>query len=81
MAKKEEEPLRFETALTRLETIVEQMESGELELDRMIASFEEGQRLVAFCTQQLNEVERRIETIVKQGNGVAVEPFDAAASR
>ncbi len=74
MAKKEES---FEAALKRLEEIVEQMESGETDLDTMIASFEEGQRLVKFCTAKLNEVEKKIEKIVKENtNGVVVEPFE-----
>lgn len=80
MAKKEETPQSFEAALKRLEAIVEEMESGETELDAMIASFEEGQRLVAFCSSKLNEVEKRIEKIVKDGaGGTAVEPFDPDA--
>ena len=79
MAKKEE-ILTFEAALKRLETIVEQMESGETDLDTMIASFEEGQRLVKFCTAKLNEVEKKIEKIVKDGAGnVTVEPFELSA--
>lgn len=77
MAKKEEAPLGFEAALKRLETIVEEMESGETDLDTMIASFEEGQRLVKFCTGKLNEVEKKIDKIVKDGSGaVTIEPFN-----
>ena len=77
MAKKEES---FEAALKRLETIVEQMESGETDLDTMIASFEEGQRLVKFCTAKLNEVEKKIEKIVKNNaDGVTVEPLELKA--
>jgi exodeoxyribonuclease VII small subunit len=80
MAKKEESPLGFEAALARLETIVEEMESGALDLDKMIASFEEGQRLVKHCTAKLNEVEKKIEKIVKDGAGdAAVEPFELRA--
>ena len=76
MAKKEEEALGFEAALKRLETIVEEMEAGETDLDTMIASFEEGQKLVKFCTAKLNEVEKKIEKIVKDGSGGAsVEAF------
>jgi len=67
----------FEAALKRLETIVEEMESGETDLDTMIASFEEGQKLVKFCTGKLNEVEKKIEKLVKDGSGgVTVEPFE-----
>jgi exodeoxyribonuclease VII small subunit len=72
MSKKEESPLGFEAALKRLEVIVDEMESGETDLDTMIASFEEGQRLVKFCTAKLNEVEKKIEKIVKDGSGGAV---------
>ena len=80
MAKKEETPTGFEAALKRLETIVEEMESGETDLDTMIASFEEGQRLVKFCTAKLNEVEKKIEKIVKDGSGgVTAEPLELKA--
>ena len=80
MAKKEENPMGFEAALKRLEVIVEEMESGETDLDTMIASFEEGQKLVKFCTAKLNEVEKKIEKIVKDGSGgVTVEPFELKA--
>ena len=64
MDKKENTPLGFEAALARLETIVASMESGEMDLDKMIAAFEEGQRLLQFCSGKLNEVEKRIEKIV-----------------
>lgn len=77
MVKKEETPMTFEAALTRLETLVKAMESGETDLDTMIASFEEGQKLVKFCTSKLNEVEKKIEKIVKDGKGgVTVEPLE-----
>lgn len=77
MAKKDE-PVKFEAALKRLEVIIEEMESGETDLDTMIASFEEGQRLVTFCTEKLNEVEQKIEKMVEDGKGgTRVEPFDS----
>lgn len=77
MAKKEEATLSFEAALKRLEAIVEAMESGETDLDTMIASFEEGQKLVKFCSAKLNEVEKKLEKIAKDGaEDVKVEPFE-----
>ena len=76
MAKKEKTDPGFDEALTRLEQIVAQMESGEMDLDAMVASFEEGQRLIQFCSKKLNEVERRIEVLVKDSAGAeTVEPF------
>lgn len=61
--------LSFETALKRLEEIVRAMESGETDLDTMISSFEEGQQLVKACTKKLDEVEKRIEKLVKKPDG------------
>lgn len=76
MAKKDAKEPGFDDALKRLEEIVEQMESGTMDLDAMVAAFEEGQKLVKFCSQKLNEVERRIEMLVKDGAGNdAAEPF------
>jgi exodeoxyribonuclease VII small subunit len=77
MAKKEETPPGFEGALGRLEEIVARMESGEADLDAMIALFEEGQRLVKTCTAKLNEIEWKIEKIAENGaGGVTVEPLE-----
>ncbi len=77
MSKEAEKALSFEGALKRLETIVEEMESGEIDLDAMIAAFEEGQRLVKVCNEKLNEVEKRIEKLVKtDADEVQTEPFN-----
>jgi exodeoxyribonuclease VII small subunit len=65
----------FETALERLETIVKEMESGALSLEHMMARFEEGQALVKLCSGKLNQVERRIEILAKEGENVVAEPF------
>ena len=76
MAKKDAKEPGFDEALQRLEQIVAQMESGEMDLDAMVAAFEEGQRLIQFCSKKLNEVERRIEVLVKDSTGgEAAEPF------
>lgn len=66
----------FEQALERLETIVQEMESGELSLETMMARFEEGQRLVKACGETLGQVEKRIEILVKEGEKVVARPFD-----
>lgn len=70
----------FEQALERLETIVAEMESGELSLELMMARFEEGQKLVKQCAETLSKVERRIEMLVKEGDTVVVRPFEEAAA-
>ncbi len=68
----------FEKNLERLESIVEEMESGELNLDQMMAHFEEGMQLTKTCTKRLHEVEQKIEILVKKGNEVTSEPFEAS---
>ncbi len=67
----------FEKALERLETLVAEMEGGELDLDRLIRHFEEGQKLIALCQRRLTEVERRVEVLVQSAEGeTRIEPFD-----
>ncbi|MBM4143787.1 MAG: exodeoxyribonuclease VII small subunit [Lentisphaerae bacterium] len=75
-AEKGGEAVSFEKALSRVETIVKEMEGGALALDDMIARFEEGQSLIAFCSRKLNEVERRIEKLVRKGDRVETAPLD-----
>ena len=71
-----EKPVDFEKSLERLEAIVEEMESGSLSLEQMIKHFEEGSKLVTICSGKLNEVEQKIEKLVKKGGALTDEPFD-----
>lgn len=74
---KKPDEMSFEKAVERLEAIVEAMEGGGEGLDAMVASFEEGQKLVKFCSAKLAEIERKVEILTKGANGKAkVEPFD-----
>lgn len=74
-AKKNEKS--FEESLARLEQIVAEMDGGELDLDRMVARFEEGSKLVKICSNKLNEVEQKIEKLVKKDGAIVAEPFEA----
>ena len=75
-ADKAEKTQNFEKALARLEEIAAEMESGDLGLEQMVASFEEGQKLVKICSSKLNEVEKKIEMLVKKSDGTeTTEPF------
>jgi exodeoxyribonuclease VII small subunit len=69
MAKKESTEQNFEQALAELEEVVEQLESGALPLDDSLAAFEKGVGLVKFCNQKLNEVEKKIELLLKDKDG------------
>ena len=58
-----EEKKNFEDSLKKLEKLVAEMESGTLPLDEMMKRFEEGRRLVAFCTAELETIRQRIEKV------------------
>jgi exodeoxyribonuclease VII small subunit len=73
-AKKENKS--FEQSLERLEKIVDEMERGNLPLDDMIARFEEGQGLLKVCRKKLNEVQKKVEVLVKKEGSVVLEDFD-----
>ena len=59
----------FESSLTELEKIVEQLESGDLSLEESLKLFENGVRLSRECRERLNDAERRIEVLMKDGDG------------
>jgi exodeoxyribonuclease VII small subunit len=69
MTPKKGAAVSFEKALERLEAIVEKLESEELGLDASLALFEEGIGLSRVCQGKLEEVERRVEIVLKEANG------------
>ncbi len=62
----------FETAMDRLEAIVEQMESGKLPLEELIVRYEEGMNMVKICQDRLASAEQKIEIIARNNAGKAV---------
>src|SRR5438477_8816429 len=69
--------LTFEQAIERLENIVADMERAELPLEDVLKKYEEGTRLVRFCSQKLEEAEKKIELLTKKADGsVKLEPFE-----
>ena len=69
MARKEQSEKNFETALEDLEQVVEQLESGDLALEDSLAAFEKGVGLAKFCNQKLNDVEKKVELLIKDKDG------------
>lgn len=68
---------KFEDAMKRLEDIVEGLESGDLPLEDSLKSFEEGMKLLTFCSNKLDEVEKRVAVLVKESDGrYTKKPFD-----
>jgi exodeoxyribonuclease VII small subunit len=68
--------LSFETALTKLETIVESMETGEVPLADLLEKFEEGNKLLRHCEGRLKEAELKIEQLKKERDGVVFTKFE-----
>jgi exodeoxyribonuclease VII small subunit len=75
-AGEELEALGFEAALERLEAIVDRLEQGDLELEEALAAFEEGVALTRRCAGQLEDAERRIEILVREGETWLARPFE-----
>jgi|SRR5882672_1402706 len=76
-AKKGSKETRFEDALGRLETIVKELEDGDLPLEESLRLFEEGVRLTRLCAARLDEAQRRIDLLSKGTEGeVTLLPFD-----
>lgn len=73
--------MTFETALARLEKIVEKMDSGEPSLEEALKLFSEGTELVRYCSSVIEDAEGKLEVLVqgKDGRDVAVpfEEFDS----
>ena len=70
----------FETAIGRLEGLVEDMEREDLPLERLIVNYGEGIKLVKTCQQKLAEAEKKIEIIQRQaGADAELKPFDPEA--
>ena len=59
----------FEDALSRLETLVEKMESGEGTLEQSLDWFEEGMSLIKSCRQELESAEQKVKELIKNSEG------------
>lgn len=74
--------IKFEKAMNRLEHIVEELEKGELDIDKSLEIFEEGIKMSRVCSKKLNEAEQKIEMLTKNRKGELVAelfPTDAAS--
>ncbi|MEY8386283.1 exodeoxyribonuclease VII small subunit [Oscillospiraceae bacterium 38-13] len=68
--------LTFEQQITRLEEIVSALEQGDVQLADSLALFEEGTKLIAACTKQLDQAEQQVVKLTKGPGGAPEEsPF------
>ncbi|MDA0679527.1 MAG: exodeoxyribonuclease VII small subunit [Proteobacteria bacterium] len=67
----------LEKSLADLETLVEELESGDLPLDKAMKKFEEGIKLTRGCQAALKEAEQKVEILLKTAGGeVSLQEFD-----
>ncbi len=76
---KQKPELTFEKGMERLEEIVQELEQGELPLERSLELFEEGMKLSGNCRKQLEEAENKVEILVKRAGKIVAEPFGTEA--
>lgn len=69
--------LTFESAMKRLETIVQDLESGDLSLDEALKKFQEGMKISRFCSDKLDESEKKVSILLRdEEGGIQEEPFE-----
>lgn len=76
MAKSASRDESFEGALSALEGIVRQLESGELPLEQALELFEDGLGLARRCQDQLANVEQRVEVLLRERGEMRAVPFE-----
>ena len=70
--------MTFEQQIARLEEIVSALEQGDVQLADSLALFEEGTKLIAACTKQLDQAEQQVVKLMKGPDGAPVEqPFES----
>lgn len=76
MRKKIMKKQTFEEAMQTLETIVQELESGDLALEKAMQRFEEGVKLSKFCSAKLDDTEKKITLLTANTDGSTSEtPF------
>lgn len=72
---------KFETAYKKLESIVDQLESGDLELDQALKLYEEGIRHSRLCAKKLETAQKRVQKLSRSPSGeLETEDLDLFAS-
>ncbi|MCF6158832.1 MAG: exodeoxyribonuclease VII small subunit [wastewater metagenome] len=61
--------IKFADALKGLEDIVERLEQGDLSLDETLSEYENGIKLYSQCVTMLEDAEKKIQILIKDGNG------------
>ncbi len=75
MAKKNDAPASFETALSELEQIVTRLESGDLPLEEALSEFERGVQLARQGQTRLQQAEQRVQILLSEQEEAPLTPF------
>ncbi len=70
-----EKSLDFEQAMERLESLVNQMENGNLSIEQSLQSFEEGIRLTRQCQKILEDAEQKVKVLTEENGVITAKPF------
>lgn len=71
-------PVNLEKALADLEKLVEDLESGDLPLEKAMKKFEDGIKLTRSCQSALKDAEQKVQILIDSADGdEALEDFDA----
>jgi len=68
--------VNLEKSLTDLEDLVEELESGDLPLEKAMKKFEDGIKLTRACQTALKEAEQKVEILLKSAGGDELEDFE-----
>ncbi|HSO08356.1 MAG TPA: exodeoxyribonuclease VII small subunit [Desulfoprunum sp.] len=66
----------FEAAMARLEQLTEELESGDISLDKSLKKFDEGVKLAEFCNAQLTVARARVEMLLEKDGRLQSVPFE-----
>lgn len=66
----------LEKALSDLEDLVEELEGGDLPLEKAMKKFEQGIKLTRSCQDALKQAEQKVEILLKSAGGESLEDFD-----
>jgi exodeoxyribonuclease VII small subunit len=72
---------KFEECLQRLEKIVQELEKGEVPLDKSLTLFEEGMQLSSACRKELEQAEGKVEVLLKKNGKLQAETFEPSAEK
>ena len=61
--------MTFEQSMSKLEQIVQELESGDLPLEKAMSKFEEGIQLSKFCTEKLDKTEKKVTFLMQNNDG------------